>query len=694
MLSFFSQIFSGCALKTPQMPKPSILPAISVIKEFFFEFLDAYFVRRDLKSLKKFLAPKFSSIGSAEHEIAATLKDALQLYKAEIEQVPGPISTNREKLKVQRISDDTALVFGDFCLTGKCNGTDFVVPHARITGVISLINGEMKFSHFHASVPQENPGEPESFPIRRLTNALHETEQKYRLVFENAPVGILQFDRQGVIQACNNKFLQIMKSTAEKILGLNMLSLKDKKAAEAVKQALDGKVGYYNGYYKATTSNVIAPIRAIINPMLDSKSELIGGIGIYEDMSDFKDTESRLQYHFSFERLVSNISTSFVNAPAQEIDNVIENALKLSCQFFGVERGYIFLLDQEGKAISNTHEWCEAGVKSLKPKYQNFPIEHLHFIEAFLEKKIDHLYFGDVSHAPSEHDMFKNILIADNTLAVLLLPLLRDGQVFGVFGYDCLKAPHNWTDEEISLLRVIGEIFSNAIARKENEHQRILIEAHRQQSEKSDSLAKLAEAVAHQFNNQLQIVIGNLELLKIDNEDRQKKKHNDAMKAAMKAAELSAMLMAYLGETHGQSLEDRILEQKSHGETLPRQLEGGYILVVEDEQMVRFITTSMLQHFNFKVLEARDGAEALQILAEKEDSIRLIICDLILPGIDGWQILAAVRKKLPALPFILASGYDDAMALKGNHNDLPQAFLRKPFNAANLQEAIRLALSS
>ncbi len=680
-------------MKISSTTKPAKLPSDDLVKKFFLDFLDTFFARRDLSSLKKMLAPKFSSIGTAKHEIAASSKEALKFFKAKIEQVSGQVKTACDNLIVKKISDDTALVFGSFSLIGKADDTDFVIPQTRITAVISLIANEMKFSHFHVSVPQENIGEP-NYPFRCMTDAFHETEQKYRLVFENAPVGILQFDRQGIIRACNNKFLQIMNSTSEKILGLDMLHLKDKKASEAVRQALDGKVAYYNGYYQATTSNVVPPLRAILTPMLDSNGTLIGGIGIYEDMSEFKDTENRLQYHFSFERLVANISTSFVNANANEIDNVIENALKLSCQFFGVERGYIFFLDHEGNTVSNTHEWCETGVKTLKPKYQNFPVEQFRFIKDFTDKRIDHLYFGDVSNAPPEYENFKNILIADDTVAVLLMPLLRDGQVFGIFGYDCLKTTHNWTSEEISLLRVIGEIFSNAIARKEAEHQRIIIEAHRQQSENSNSLAKLAEAVAHQFNNQLQIVIGNLELLKTDNEDRQKKKHNDAMKAAIKAAELSAMLMAYLGETHGQSLEDKILEQKRHSETLPRQLEGGYILVVEDDQMVRFITTSMLQHFNFKVLDAHDGAEALQILAEKEDSIRLIICDLILPGLDGWQILAEIRKSQPSLPFILASGYDDAMALKGNHNLLPQAFLRKPFNAANLQEAIRLALSS
>ncbi|MDD3149013.1 MAG: PAS domain S-box protein, partial [Candidatus Riflebacteria bacterium] len=310
------------------------------VLDFFMQMIDAFFTRRDLKSLKKLLAKDFSSIGTAVHEISTTLKEADKLFKADLKQVPEPITITRENLKVQILNENTALVFGNFSLSGTAEKQMFEVPHTRITAVVTNKANALKLSHFHFSLPQEDPGDPESFPIRRLTDALYETGERFRQVFENAPVGILQFDCRGIIKACNNKFLQIMKSSREKILGLDMLNLKDKKASEATRQALEGQISYYNGYYQATTSNAITPLRAILTPMSDPKGLLLGGIGIYEDISDFKDAENRLQYHFSFERMVSNISTSFVNASADEIDAVIENALRLSNSISGKICGY------------------------------------------------------------------------------------------------------------------------------------------------------------------------------------------------------------------------------------------------------------------------------------------------------------------------------------------------------------------
>lgn len=677
----------------PSLKKVSKKPS-AIAEDFLADFFDAYFKRRNLAAVKKMLGKTFTGIGSAFHEMSHNPAEAAEILKADFDQIKDPILVKQSEIDWQQIGDSHFLAWGCLTLRGKFEKIDFEIPAARFSALISVAEGKARFEHTHISFPQETPEDPESFPIRRLFDEMRQTELKYQLIYQNAPVGVLYFDNKGNILDCNAKFLQIVGSTRERILQLSLLKMPDHKAVESIKAALAGKIGYYNGYYSSMTANKTTPLRAVINPILDKDENIIGGIGIFEDMSEFKDTENRLQYHFNFERLVSNISTQFVNSTVGEIDHVIENALKLTCEFFGVQRGYIFTSDKERKTITNTHEWCIPGVCSLKQKYQKFPFGNFAFLEEFRNQAADHLQICDPDELPPEEADFKKLLEDDHTQGVLLMPLFRDGRTIGLFGYDCLEKGRCWTDEEIALLKVIGEIFSNALTRKEAEHQKILVESYRRQTENSDSLAKLTEAVAQQFNNQLQLVIGNLELLNFDGSEPQKKKQRDAMKAAIKAAELSSMLMSYLGETYGKTPEEKMQLQDRQAQTLPMQLEGRHILVIEGDQMLRFITTSMLQHFNFKVLEARDGTEAIQVFLANQETVRLVICDLVMPGIDGWQTLAALRKKAPGLPFILASGYDDAMAVKGSHTELPQAFLRKPFNAGSLQEAIRLALTS
>ena len=119
---------------------------------------------------------------------------------------------------------------------------------------------------------------------------------------------------------------------------------------------------------------------------------------------------------------------------------------------------------------------------------------------------------------------------------------------------------------------------------------------------------------------------------------------------------------------------------------------GGALLLVEDEAGVRKITSSILALHGFEVLEARDGIEALELFRQHKESIRCVLSDLNMPRMGGWATLEALRQLAPGIPVILASGYDQGEVMAGDHPELPQAFLRKPYGLAGLLEAVRKAL--
>ena len=119
---------------------------------------------------------------------------------------------------------------------------------------------------------------------------------------------------------------------------------------------------------------------------------------------------------------------------------------------------------------------------------------------------------------------------------------------------------------------------------------------------------------------------------------------------------------------------------------------GGTILLVDDNEMLREVTASMLRHLGFAVLEAEDGVDALEVFQEHQNEIRCVLSDLTMPRMNGWDTLTALRKKAPGIPVILASGYDRAQVMAGDHTEWPQAFLGKPFNLKQLGEAIGQAL--
>jgi CheY-like chemotaxis protein len=116
----------------------------------------------------------------------------------------------------------------------------------------------------------------------------------------------------------------------------------------------------------------------------------------------------------------------------------------------------------------------------------------------------------------------------------------------------------------------------------------------------------------------------------------------------------------------------------------PAMARRGTVLVVEDEASLRMAVARALQRTGFTVFTAVDGVEAVELFGQHRDEIDCVLCDLTMPRLDGWETLAALRKLAPGLPAILSSGYDDAKVMEGEHSELPQAFLHKPYEFKTL----------
>ena len=120
---------------------------------------------------------------------------------------------------------------------------------------------------------------------------------------------------------------------------------------------------------------------------------------------------------------------------------------------------------------------------------------------------------------------------------------------------------------------------------------------------------------------------------------------------------------------------------------------AGTVLVVEDDAAVRKVAAGMLARLGFTVLAAPDGVEALKVFQQRQAEICCVLCDLSMPRMDGWATLTALRQIAPGLPVILASGYDEAQVMAGEHPERPQVFLGKPYQMQALRAALGKAMA-
>ena len=131
----------------------------------------------------------------------------------------------------------------------------------------------------------------------------------------------------------------------------------------------------------------------------------------------------------------------------------------------------------------------------------------------------------------------------------------------------------------------------------------------------------------------------------------------------------------------------------SKAENLSKIEGGATVLLIEDEEQVRNMAKIMLTRLGYTVIEAKDGIEAVEIFQLHQDEIRCVLTDLTMPRMNGWETLATLRKISPDIPVILSSGYDEAHVMAGEHTEIPNAFLGKPYQLKGLRETISRVLT-
>ena len=116
------------------------------------------------------------------------------------------------------------------------------------------------------------------------------------------------------------------------------------------------------------------------------------------------------------------------------------------------------------------------------------------------------------------------------------------------------------------------------------------------------------------------------------------------------------------------------------------------ILLVEDEEMVRRAGRRILEKHGYRVLQASDGAEALEMLRTRGSEIALVVSDVVMPRMGGRELYASLRDEGFRMPFLFTSGYTDRMSSDTVALDPSVPVLPKPWTWTELTASVRAAL--
>jgi CheY-like chemotaxis protein len=115
---------------------------------------------------------------------------------------------------------------------------------------------------------------------------------------------------------------------------------------------------------------------------------------------------------------------------------------------------------------------------------------------------------------------------------------------------------------------------------------------------------------------------------------------------------------------------------------------GRKVLVVDDEQVVLRTTRVALERYGYTVLQADSGPAGIELLKREKDRLSLVLLDLSMPGMNGQQTLAEMRKITPSLDVIVLSGYSEAESREVFAGHAISGFIQKPYRPAELVQLV------
>lgn len=121
---------------------------------------------------------------------------------------------------------------------------------------------------------------------------------------------------------------------------------------------------------------------------------------------------------------------------------------------------------------------------------------------------------------------------------------------------------------------------------------------------------------------------------------------------------------------------------------------NGRILVTDDEPDVRKLVKMVLTKAGYDVLEAEDGAKAIEVINTGENRLMLdvMICDIRMPKINGMEAIAYFRKEYPRVPLIVLTGFPDTEMATDLLRQGVTDYLVKPVEAERLKAAVARAM--
>ena len=344
---------------------------------------------------------------------------------------------------------------------------------------------------------------------KRAEDALEKQLKMTQTLLDTIPVPVFYKDTKGIYTGCNQAFADFLGKPKDEIIGKTVYEVSPRDLADIYHRA-DEELIHHPGtqvyetsvvstdgirrdvvFNKATYFNEDGTVGGLIGTILDItkrknvERELVkaredlerrvrertmeleeANRSLKHEVVEHQRDEEALKIRVRFENLITTLSSRFINLAPEEIDRELYGALKKIGEFAGVDRCYIGITSANGKILDIAYEWAAEGIRQYPQFYHNIVANEVYPWSARIVRKLEVLYIPGVEDLPPEADKDKERLQAQQIKSIVVVPMVYKKMLIGIVGFDSVREKKAWTDDDIALLRIVGEIFSNAIERK------------------------------------------------------------------------------------------------------------------------------------------------------------------------------------------------------------------------------------
>ena len=447
---------------------------------------------------------------------------------------------------------------------------------------------------------------------------IQESEERFRSLSSNSPDIIYTIGNDGAFTYVNPAWERILGHPTEEVIGRFFIQFvkpeevpkykkifKETRDQKKTVRDLTGTILHQNGserYFSLSAA-----------PNLDAEGKVIGVVGTFKDITDRQLAEEALQYRVNLEKLITSISTHFINLASEDINPEINLALKQIGSFAETDRSFIFKFIESGGRVENTHLWCAEGIAVPHTLLEETPVPDLPWFYNKINRQ-EVVSIPDVARLPPEAEAEKKAFSSRGIKSLLCVPMVYGGNLIGFLGFDSSGKEKDWSEEVVALLTIIGEIFAHALERLWVEGEKKKLEEQLRQSQKMEAIGRLAGGVAHDFNNMLTGIIGyaDLLLLSLTRDHPLIGKVEEIKKAGKRAASLTQQLLAF---SRKQMLQPKVLDLNLVVNDLKKMLQR---LIGEDIELETHLEPSL---FRVKVDPNQMGQVLMNLVVNARDAM-------------------------------------------------------------------------